>query len=282
MSNILSLSIGVAGCGTMGLPMLEVLLKNNINAYGYDIKSEALFPTVNNNFIKSKKEFFAKSDVIFSVVRDINQTLELCEGQDGLFKTNISKTLVICSTLSPAFLKEFFNKKPPNIKMIEAPMSGAPMKAKDATLTFMVGANSNDFENILPILNILGEKIHHIGEFGSGMSVKVLNNFVASCSVLAVRHVLSEAKNLNISSEQLLNILNCSSGKNWFSDNLNKIDWAKESYNNDNTIAILEKDVKSFIDGLQNTQSKSSDEMINFQKALLRGLKNIPKYPDED
>lgn len=282
MSNILSLSIGVAGCGTMGLPMLEVLLKNNINAYGYDIKPEALFPTVNNNFIKSKKEFFAKSDVIFSVVRDINQTLELCEGQDGLFKTNTSKTLVICSTLSPAFLKEFFNKKPPNIKMIEAPMSGAPMKAKDATLTFMVGANSNDFENILPILNILGEKIHHIGEFGSGMSVKVLNNFVASCLVLAVRHVLSEAKNLNISSEQLLNILNCSSGKNWFSDNLNKIDWAKESYNNDNTIAILEKDVKSFIDGLENTQSKSSDEMINFQKALLRGLKNIPKYPDED
>ena len=282
MSNILSLGVGVAGCGTMGLPMLEVLLKNNINAYGYDIKPEAYFPTVKNKFIKSKKEFFAKSDVIFSVVRDINQTLELCEGQDGLFKTNISKTLVICSTLSPAFLKEFFNKKPPNIKMIEAPMSGAPMKAKDATLTFIVGANSNDFENILPILNILGEKIHHIGEFGSGMSVKVLNNFVASCSVLAVRHVLSEAKNLNISSEQLLNILNCSSGKNWFSDNLNKIDWAKESYNNDNTIAILEKDVKSFIDGLQNTQSKSSDEMINFQKALLRGLKNIPKYPDED
>ena len=282
MSNILSLGVGVAGCGTMGLPMLEVLLKNNINAYGYDIKPEAYFPTVKNKFIKSKKEFFAKSDVIFSVVRDTKQTLELCEGQDGLFKTNTSKTLVICSTLSPAFLKEFFNKKPPNIKMIEAPMSGAPMKAKDATLTFMVGANSNDFENILPILNILGEKIHHIGEFGSGMSVKVLNNFVASCLVLAVRHVLSEAKNLNISSEQLLNILNCSSGKNWFSDNLNKIDWAKESYNNDNTIAILEKDVKSFIDGLENTQSKSSDEMINFQKALLRGLKNIPKYPDED
>lgn len=282
MSNILSLGVGVAGCGTMGLPMLEVLLKNNINAYGYDIKSDANFPTIKNKFIKSKKEFFAKSDVIFSVVRDINQTLELCEGQDGLFKTNTPKTLVICSTLSPAFLKEFFNKKPPNIKMIEAPMSGAPMKAKDATLTFMVGASSNDFENILPILNILGEKIHHIGEFGSGMSVKVLNNFVASCSVLAVRHVLSEAKNLNISSEQLLNILNCSSGKNWFSDNLNKIDWAKESYNNDNTIAILEKDVKSFIDGLENTESKSSDDMINFQKALLRGLKNIPKYPDED
>ena len=31
MNDILNSSIGVAGCGTMGLPMLEVLLKNNIN-----------------------------------------------------------------------------------------------------------------------------------------------------------------------------------------------------------------------------------------------------------
>jgi len=112
------------------------------------------------------------------------------------------------------------------------------------------------------------------------MSVKVLNNFVASCSVLAVRHVLSEAKNLNITTNQLLNILNCSSGQNWFSENLNNIDWAKESYNNDNTIAILEKDVNSLIDGLKNSSSKSTNAMVNFQKALLLGLKNIPKYPE--
>ena len=279
MSDILKLNIGIAGCGTMGLPMLEVLLKNNINSYGYDIKHKKLFPTIKNNFIKSKKEFFAKSDVIFSVVRDIKQTLELCEGEDGLFETNSQKTLIICSTLSPAFIKDFFHKTPSNITMLEAPMSGAQMKAKDASLTFMVGSSKKEFTKILPILNILGEKIHHIGNFGSGMSVKVLNNFVASCSVLAVRHVLAEAKNLNISSKQLLNILNCSSGKNWFSDNLNNIDWAKQNYSGNNTIAILEKDVKSFIDGLENTESKVSDDMIHFQEALLRGLKNIPRYP---
>ena len=54
MSDILTLNIGIAGCGTMGLPMLQVLLKNNINAYGYDIKHKKLFTTIKNNFIKSK------------------------------------------------------------------------------------------------------------------------------------------------------------------------------------------------------------------------------------
>ena len=282
MSKILNSTIGIAGCGTMGLPMLEVLLKNNINAFGYDILSKENFSSLENKFISSKKDFFQKVDVIFSVVRDINQTKELCEGKNGLFQLNSPKTLIISSTLSPAFLNNFFKNAPENITMIEAPMSGAPMKAKDATLTFMVGSEKNQYENILPILNILGEKIHHIGKFGSGMSVKVLNNFVASCSVVAVRHVLSEAKYLNISSEQLLEILNCSSGKTWFSENLENIDWAKESYTKENTIGILEKDVNSYLDGLENSESETSLALLNFQKSFLNSLRNIPKFPNKD
>jgi len=104
MSKILNSTIGIAGCGTMGLPMLEVLLKNNIKAFGYDILGKENFLGFEDNFISSKRDFFHKADVIFSVVRDINQTKELCEGKDGLFKLNSPKTLIISSTLSPAFL----------------------------------------------------------------------------------------------------------------------------------------------------------------------------------
>ncbi|MDA9289146.1 NAD(P)-binding domain-containing protein [Alphaproteobacteria bacterium] len=282
MKNILKMNIGIAGCGTMGLPMLEVLLKKKVKAIGYDVRPQENFLSLKENFVSSKKVFFENTDVIFSLVRDINQTLELCEGSDGLFNLNSSKTLIICSTLSPAFLNDFIKKAPENIEIIEAPMSGAPMRAKEASLTFMVGSTKNQFETISPILNILGKTIHHIGKFGSGMSVKVLNNFVASCSVVAVRHVLSEAKNLNISPDQLLEILNCSSGKTWFSENLHSIDWSKESYNKENTIGILEKDVNSYLDGLQDAGTKTNEAMQNFQKALLKGLQNIPDFPNNN
>jgi 3-hydroxyisobutyrate dehydrogenase-like beta-hydroxyacid dehydrogenase len=282
MKNILKRNIGIAGCGTMGLPMLEVLLKNKVKAIGYDVRPQEDFLSLKENFVSSKRVFFENTDVIFSIVRDINQTLELCEGTDGLFNLNSSKTLIICSTLSPAFLNDFIKKAPENIEVIEAPMSGAPIRAKEASLTFMVGSTKNQFETISPILNILGKTIHHIGKFGSGMSVKVLNNFVASCSVVAVRHVLSEAKNLNISPDQLLEILNCSSGKTWFSENLHSIDWSKESYNKENTIGILEKDVNSYLDGLQDAGTETNEAMQNFQKALLKGLQNIPDFPNNN
>ena len=282
MKDILKMNIGIAGCGTMGLPMLEVLLKNKVKAIGYDVRPQKDFLSLKENFVSSKRIFFENTDVIFSIVRDINQTLELCEGTDGLFNLNSPKTLIICSTLSPAFLNDFIKKAPENIDVIEAPMSGAPIRAKEASLTFMVGSTKNQFKTISPILNILGKTIHHIGKFGSGMSVKVLNNFVASCSVVAVRHVLSEAKNLNISTDQLLEILNCSSGKTWFSENLHSIDWSKESYKKENTIGILEKDVNSYLDGLQDAGTKTNEEMQNFQKALLKGLQNIPDFPNDN
>ena len=265
-----------------GLTNVRSSLKNKVKAIGYDVRPREDFLSLKENFVSSKRVFFENTDVIFSIVRDINQTLELCEGTDGLFNLNSSKTLIICSTISPAFLNDFIKKAPENIDVIEAPMSGAPIRAKEASLTFMVGSTKNQFKTISPILNILGKTIHHIGKFGSGMSVKVLNNFVASCSVIAVRHVLSEAKNLNISTDQLLEILNCSSGKTWFSENLYSIDWSKESYNKENTIGILEKDVNSYLDGLQDAGSKTNEAMKNFQRALLKGLQNIPDFPNNN
>ena len=141
----------------------------------------------------------------------------------------------------------------------------------------MIGCSKKQFEFILPLLKILGKQIKYIGPFGQGMSVKVLNNFVASCTVVAVRNVLSKSNSFGIKPKQLLDVLKDSSGQTWFGNNLNDIDWAKEDYDKDNTIGILEKDVNSFLDGI-NKNTPNNLGMQSFQKALIKGLQNIPPY----
>ena len=49
-SNILNQNIGIAGCGEMGYPMLKVLLENDINATGHDIKRSKNFKDFGNYF----------------------------------------------------------------------------------------------------------------------------------------------------------------------------------------------------------------------------------------
>ena len=49
--NILNQKIGIAGCGEMGYPMLKVLLQNNVNASGHDIKASDNFKDLGNKYI---------------------------------------------------------------------------------------------------------------------------------------------------------------------------------------------------------------------------------------
>jgi 3-hydroxyisobutyrate dehydrogenase-like beta-hydroxyacid dehydrogenase len=278
-NNILKNRIGIIGCGSMGLPMLKNIIKKKINASGYDIKNKKHYLDIKNNFIPSKKLFFDKNDIIFSVVRDIKETEEICLGNNGIFYSNNKKILLLCSTLSPQYLKELKIKSPSNITIIDAPISGAPIKAEKASLTFMIGSKKKEFNFLSPLLNLMGKNILYIGEYGSGMSVKVLNNFVAATSVLSVRHVLAESKKLGIDSNKLLEVLNLSSGQTWYGSNIENIDWSKQSYNSKNTIGILEKDVLSYLDTLHKNSKTIGNSIKIFHSSLLENLRKIPKFP---
>ncbi len=266
--------IGIAGCGSMGLPMLQTLLANNIKVKGYDIRHQDDFHSIKEHFMESKSEFIKQSEIIFSIVRDEGETLELCEGKNGLFSVRDKKIIVICSTLSPKFIENLKRKAPVNIELLDAPMSGASIAAKEARLTFMVGSTRKQFEYISPLLFVMGTNVFHLGKFGSGMAIKVLNNFVTASTVVSVRKVIYQARRMNIDIENLLKTIDCSSGQNWFSSNRATIEWFEEIYEKNNTIGILEKDVRAYADAFEN----SSDELKgdrDFSYAVLAGLNNL-------
>ena len=86
--DILKEKIGLAGCGNMGLPMLNSMVLKNIDAQGYDIENNESLSALGSNFESCKKSFLTDRNVIISVVRDEEDTLELCQGSDGLLNSN--------------------------------------------------------------------------------------------------------------------------------------------------------------------------------------------------
>ena len=169
------------------------------------------------------------------------------------------------------------NKAPKNITIIDAPMSGATVAAKEATLTFMVGCEKKLFAYIEPLLRLMGAQINHIGNFGSGMMVKVLNNFIAASSVVSVRHVLHQAQKFDLDIDVLFKSIDTSSGQTWFGTNRESIEWFKESFKNNNTMGILTKDVLAYVDAFEDENEK--DDFVNgeLSKSVLKALKNMPE-----
>ena len=275
--NVLKEKIGLAGCGKMGIPMLISMVSKNIDAQGYDIEDKKPLSALRSNFEGCKKSFLADRNIIISVVRDEEDTLELCQGGDGLFKQQSSKILVISSTLSPRFLADLKSKAPKNITVIDAPMSGSTFSAKEAKLTFMVGCEKKLFVYIEPLLGLMGKQINHIGNYGAGMMVKVLNNFIAASSVVSVRHVLHQAQKFELDIETLFNAIDTSSGQTWFGTNRENIEWFKESFKSNNTMGILTKDVLAYVDAFENEIDKDNFVSGGLSGSILKALKNMPE-----
>ena len=275
-TNILKEKIGLAGCGNMGLPMLNAMLSKNIDAKGYDIERKTSLLSLGKDFVSSKKKFLDHSNIIISVVRDASDTVELCQGNYGLFEQQSTKVLIIASTLSPKFVMDLKSKAPKNIIIIDAPMSGATIAANEATLTFMVGCEKVFFNYIEPLLELMGTRINHIGNYGSGMMVKVLNNFIAASSVVSVRHVLHQAQKFGLDIDALFKTIDTSSGQTWFGTNRADIEWFKENFENDNTMGILTKDVLAYVDAFENEDDKDNFVNGELSKSILKALKNMP------
>ena len=101
--------------------------------------------------------------------------------EDGIF-ASAKKGTFICdsSTISPIAAKEFSAKARENLMTYcDAPMSGGTVGATNGTLTFMVGAHSEEeFEKAKTVLSGMGKNIIHCGEPGSGEIAKIANNLI--------------------------------------------------------------------------------------------------------
>ena len=275
-NDILKEKIGLAGCGNMGLPMLNAMLTKNIDARGYDIERKTTLLSLGKNFVSSKKKFLDDRNIIISVVRDASDTVELCQGNNGLFEQRSSKVLIIASTLSPKFVMNLKSKAPKNITIIDAPMSGATIAANEAKLTFMVGCEKVFFNYIEPLLGLMGTRINRIGNYGSGMMVKVLNNFIAASSVVSVRHVLHQAQKFELDIDALFKTIDTSSGQTWFGTNRADIEWFKENFENDNTMGILKKDVEAYVDSFENESDLDNFVSGELSSAIIKAINNMP------
>lgn len=265
--------IGVAGCGAMGLPMAENLAWAGFEVCGYDVRPSSEFADFSDRMITDPAAFTSKVDVLISVVRDIRQTDDLLfDDQAIMTRADHPRIVVLSSTLSPRYVVEVAERIGDAAVVVDAPMSGAPYRAREGTLTFMVGGDTQVVQSLRPAFDAMGDEVHHMGPTGAGAATKVANNLCAAAGVVAVRRALAAAKAYGISQTDMLDVMNSSSGSTWYGDNLDRIDWAREGYDPANTMGILEKDVTSFVDALGGIDDMNAGP---FEDAILTEIRRM-------
>lgn len=247
----MDMKIGVAGCGRMGLGMARAMARAGFDVRGFDVRPVEDFGDFAPQMATEPAAFASDREVILTVVRDIRQTEDLLFDVQGvLAKASALKYLVVCSTLSPRYVADLYARLPSQLRVVDAPMSGAQVAADQARLSFMLGGRDEDLDVLDPMFRAMGPKIHRMGGPGAGMTAKVLNNFVAGSSVSAVRQVIEWADQLGVDQDRLLALMHDSSGQTWFGSNFDTIEFSRDGYDPENTVGILKKDLESCLDAV--------------------------------
>lgn len=255
--------LGVAGCGRMGKPMLKALRASGFEASGFDIKNPSSYGSFAGAMTKDPDVFAKNLTVLISVVRDIEQTDDVLFGQQNFVsRAENLEYIIVSSTLSPIYVKALRDRVPSHINLVDAPMSGAAIAAKEKRLSFMLGGSKADLDVLQPLFEAMGKSFHRMGAFGAGMTAKVLNNLLAASSTAMTRLVLDWADDLGLEEEKLLALVEKSSGQNWLASGFNDIEFARDGYALDNTIGILEKDVRSALDAAPKDASTALPEAV--------------------
>ena len=203
MTEPASTTIGFIGLGIMGGPMAANLLKAGYPVVGYDVVPAAVekFTAAGGKAAESVAAVTAESDVVITMLPDSPFVEEVVLGSGGVLEHAKPGLLLIdMSTIRPdtsvAVGTEAASR---GVRALDAPVSGGEKGAIDGVLSIMVGGEEEVFAAALPVLEVLGKTIVHVGPTGAGQTVKAANQLVVggTYALVAEAIVLLEASGVD-------------------------------------------------------------------------------------
>ena len=190
------MNVGFIGLGNMGNPMAASLLRAGHALRVHDLEQDkaANLLKAGAAWASSSREAAVGADAVLTSLPGPAVVEPVVLGEDGVFEGLASDTVFIdTSTGEPGLIRRIAREGAARgIDVLDAPISGGVFGARDATLTVFVGGAQAVFDRYEPLLRDMGETVVRMGDTGSGVATKLVNNlmmfinFIGACEGMAI------------------------------------------------------------------------------------------------
>ncbi len=186
------MKIGFIGLGIMGRPMALNLIKGGHSVAVPERGSLTDEIRAACTVLADAAAVAAASEVVIIMVPDTPDVEAVLFGAGGIASSLKPGTLVIdMSSISPTATQGFAKTlTEAGCDWVDAPVSGGEVGAKAASLTIMCGGTDAAFARALPLFELMGKNITHIGPAGAGQTCKVANQIIVALNIEAVAEAL--------------------------------------------------------------------------------------------
>ena len=210
------------GAGNMGKPMATNLIRAGDALCVFDKAAEktASLVSMGARKVASLAEGASQCDVVISSLPGPPQVREVMLGEEGLIASLPAGTTIIDTSTSAADLaRELVDKaKERGIDFLEAPITNAIDAAAEGRLSIFVGGDAHCFEKHKTLLDVLGNKVFHVGPPGNGATIKLLTNLLWFVSAAAIGEGLMLGAKAGVPLEIVWEAIKSSAGNSWVAE----------------------------------------------------------------
>jgi 3-hydroxyisobutyrate dehydrogenase len=163
-----------------------------------------------------------RSDVVFAIVGFPRDVREVFLGPEGALAGSKAGTVLVDMTTSdPSLAREIYEAaRARGVAAVDAPVSGGDVGARNATLSIMVGGDTEAVEAVRPLLECLGKTIVHQGPAGAGQHTKMVNQILIASGMVGVCEALLYGYKAGLDLKTVLQSVGGGAAASWSLNNL--------------------------------------------------------------
>ena len=220
----MSTNIGWVGTGVMGAPMAGHLQAAGHKLYVYNRTAAKAQVLVDAGAVlcESPREVARQSEFVFSIVGypvDVESTYLSTDGILAGAKTG--SVVNDMTTSEPALAKRICKvAERQGVDVLDAPVSGGDIGARNAALAIMVGGEQSVFDRVKPLFQCMGKNIAYMGPAGAGQNTKMSNQILIAGTMIGTVESLLYAHRSGLNLEEVIAVIGSGAASSWSINNL--------------------------------------------------------------
>ncbi len=191
------------GLGAMGVPMARCLIDAGFGLSVFDVRPENAGPLVEAGATSagSVQEVAGGAEALVLMVVNAAQAEDVLFGKGGAAEVmEPGAAVAIMSTVGPEPVRALDGRLAERgLRLLDAPVSGAVVRAKTGDLLIMAGGPGEVFEEMRPVLGAMGSTVVHCGpRAGDGQAVKLVNQLLCGVHIVAAAEAVAYAEAMGL------------------------------------------------------------------------------------
>jgi 3-hydroxyisobutyrate dehydrogenase len=215
--------IGWIGTGVMGTSMCGHLIDAGYSATVYSRTRERAQPLFDKGaaWADSPALVARDSDVVFTMVGYPADVREVILGEHGVLAGVADGSVIVdMSTSEPSLAQEISElARTKGVSSLDAPVSGGDVGARNATLSIMLGGDTQGVDAVRPLLQLMGKTIIHQGPAGAGQHTKMVNQTLIATGMIGVCEALLYAYKAGLNLDTVLEAVSGGAAGSWSLNN---------------------------------------------------------------